>query len=348
MSSGGEVSEQARREHGSTRRGFVAGLAAGGAAHFVGGSLLGARSALAQVPKPCAPAPPGIRTSAVAVAPRGGTVWTADVAGTTITSHRRADLLRGRSIDVGGAPAGIAISPDGEQALVTTAFYDRPGLTLVDLRSGQVDRLDVGPDPGAIAFAANGRSAYVVGGGREGTLTRVDPGSGRVHDAIALGAHPRGLALHPDGRHALVALTGEAAVAVVSLRSGRVTRRIATAPFPAQLAISPDDKRAFVTHSGFGETRVTPLDLVRWRARTPVATGLDPAGVAFAASGALVVVANSGAGTVTVLDARTGRRRRGVRLGGAPRFVAVVGRRGIVVDGRTGQLTAIRLPMVAA
>jgi phospholipase C len=331
---------------GATRRGFVAGLAAGGAASVIGGPLL-ARKALAAGTKPCAPTPPGIRTSAVAVAPGGRTVWTADAAATTITAHRRADLLRGRSIDVRGAPLGIAISPHGHEALVTTAFYDRPGLAIVDLLSGQVDHLDVGPEPCAVAYAAHGRSAYVSGGGRDGTLTRVEPRGGRVHRAVALGRHARGLALHPDGKHALVALNGDASVAVVSLKHGRVTRRIKTPPFPAQVAISPDGKHALVTHNGFHNRRVTPLDLVHWRARKPVTTGLDPAGVAFDAAGRVAVVANTGAGTVSVLDARTGRRRRRVKVGGAPRFVAVVGRRGIVADGHSGQLTSIRLPMVA-
>ncbi|MCW3015631.1 MAG: hypothetical protein JWO02_2723 [Solirubrobacterales bacterium] len=326
----------------STRRGFVAGLAAGGVAHAVGGSLL-AGVARADTPKPCAPTPPGIRTVAIAATPDGRTIWTADGAATTITAHRRTTLRRGRSIDVGGAPVGIAIAPDGRRALVTTAFYDEPRLALVDLRSGQVEHLDVGPEPYAVVFTASGRRAYVSGGGPDGTLTRVDPDTGRVHPPVAIGAHARGLALHPDGQHALVALNGEAAVAVVPLRGVRTVRHVATSPFPAQLAISPDGARALVTHNGFGARRVTPLDLVHWRARKPVTTGLDPAGVGYSRSGAVALVANAGAGTVSVLDGHTGRHRRRVRPGGAPRCVAVAAGRGVVADGRTGQLTAIRL-----
>ncbi|MCW2999781.1 MAG: beta-propeller repeat protein [Solirubrobacterales bacterium] len=328
--------------HASTRRGFVAGMAAGGVAVVAGRSLPGAVAQAASV-KPCEPTPPGVRTTAIAATRDGRTFWTADAAATTITAHRRDDLRRGRSIDVGGAPVDIAIAPDGRRALVTTASYDNPGLVLVDLRTGHVDHLDVGPEPYAVAFTASGRSAYVSGGGREGTLTRVDPRTGRVHAPVPVGAHARGLALHPDGKHALVALNGEAAVAVVALRKGRIVRRIATPLFPAQLAVSPDGRRALVTHNGFGDRRVTPLDLVAWRARRPIATGLDPAGVAFGRSGTLALVANAGAGTVCVLDARTGRRRRRVTTGGTPRHVVISGRQGIVADGHTGRLTAVRL-----
>lgn len=336
---GGGVQADATGQ-GTTRRGFVAGLTVGAVAH-VGTPLLGG-VAHAGVAESCEPAPPGVRVGALAVSPGGRTIWTADTGGRTITAYRRTDLRRSRAIDVHGAPVDLAIRPDGHLALVTTAFYDHPGLAIVDLRSGDVDVVDVAAEPGALALSADGRRAYVVGGGPDGTLTRVDAGNGKVHAAIPVGAHPRGVALHPDGRHALVALTGEAAVAVVDLRRKRVTR-IRTAAFPSQLAISADGLRALVTHSGYGADRVTPLDLEDWRARKAVRTGLHPAGVDFNRSGTLALVACAGDGTVTVLDGRTGRRRRRLHPGGTPRVVAAIGRRGIVADGTTGRLTALRL-----
>src|SRR5436190_1963598 len=86
----------------------------------------------------------------------------------------------------------------------------------------------------ALAIAPGGRAAYVSGGGADGTLTAVDPFTAHVHDPIAVGRHPRGLALAPDGARALVALNGEGAVLVVALADGRVQRRIDTHAFPAQ------------------------------------------------------------------------------------------------------------------
>jgi DNA-binding beta-propeller fold protein YncE len=325
---------------GRTRRSFLGGVAAAGAAHTFAGPLVTASATANE--KPCTPAPPGIRTAAIAVTPDRRTVWTADTGATTITAHRIRDLVRRRSIDVGGTPLGIAISSDGDLALVTTA-YAHEGLAIVDLRTGQVDHVDVGPDPYAVAFAPNGRSAYVSGGGREGTLTRVDPRSGRVHAPVAVGEHPRGVALHPDGKRALVALNGDAAIAVLSLARGRVLRRIATRPFPYLLAIAPDGRRALASHNGFGDRIVTPIDLVGRHARRPVTVGTDPAGVAFSDSGALALVAATGSRTVTLLDGRTWRRRRTVRPAGVPRSVAIAAGRAIVADGGTGRLTAIRL-----
>ncbi|MDX6665706.1 MAG: hypothetical protein QOG68_1912 [Solirubrobacteraceae bacterium] len=327
---------------GHTRRAFVAAGAAGAATHVAGASLL-TGTALAASPRKCAPTGPGVPTNAIAVTPEGRTLWTADAAGTTITAHNRRDLVRGHAIDVGGAPAGIAISRDGRTAMVTTAFYDRPGLTVVDLRSHQVNRLDVGAEPYAVAFTPDGHSAYVTGSGSHGTLTRVDRRSGHVHPAIAIGRHPRGLAITPDGAHALVALNGDSAVAVVALATGRITRRVATAPFPYLLAVSPNGLRGFVTHNGYRSRAGTLLNLHTWRAHEGVRTGLDPSGVAFDGSGRLVMVADTGSGTVTLLDAHSGRRRRRLAPGGAPRAVAVAGGRGYVADAHSGRLTAVRL-----
>jgi len=333
----------------TTRRAFV-GLAAGTA----GAVAMRPGSVTAQ-PRECTPTPPGIATGAIAVTPDGRTIWTTDTHATTITAHRRSDLLRGRSIDVGGAPVGIAIAPDGRLALVTTAAYDRPGLAIVDLLTGEVDRLDVGAAPRAVVFAPNGRSAYVAGGGREGTLTRVELRSGHVHAPIAVGADPHGLAVLPDGKHALVALNGAGAVALVTLtgkhqvggsENGRVrnpgVRRIATAPFPHELALSRDGTRALVTHNGFADRRLSRIDVERRRVTRRLTVGSDPSGVAFSRAGH-AVVACTGTGSVTVFAAR----RRTVKVGGAPRALAIAGTTALVADTRSGALHRVRLGATA-
>lgn len=323
---------------GATRRAFIGGAAALGAAQVVAGPL----AATAAGDKTCEPDPPGIPTGAIAVTPDGRTVLTANTAWSSITAHRVRGLRRGRSLDVGGAPVDIAIAPDGGIALVTTAAYDRPGLAVVALDTRQVERLAVGPAPYGIAFAPKGRAAYVSGGGRAGTLTRVDLASGRVDTSIGLGAHPRGVAVTSDGKHALVALNGAAQIAVVDLKRGRVVRRIRTAAFPNHIAVSGDGERALVSHNGFGARSATLVELTGKRRRHKVAVGEDPSGVAFSASGRTAVV-TSASGSVTVLDGRTGRRRRRIRRSGTPRSVAVAGSRAIVADGRSGRLAAIRL-----
>lgn len=340
----------------STRRAFLGGAAAAGAAHTAAGPLLASGKPGRKI---CAPVPPGVATSAIAVA--GATVWTADAAAGTITSHRGRKLARRRSIDVGGPPVDIAISPDGRRALVATSSRDASGLAVVDLRSGAVTRLDVGPEPCGVAFSPDGRSAFVTGGGAEGTLRRVVPASGTVGPALALGAHPRAIALLGDGGRALVALNGDSAVALVDLPGRRVLRRIRTAPFPRELAVSADGERALVTHNGFEERTVTLLAVTApdERPGTPpiahtpgrsslgrgrrVEVGLDPGGAAFAPRGSTALVSATGSGSVVLLDARSGRKRRTIKLGGAPRAVALAANTAFVADAVSGAVKAIRV-----
>lgn len=276
-------------------------------------------------------------------------MWTTDIRATTITPHNVRTLHRGTPVDVGGAPVAVAITATakGAVALVTTAVYDRPGLSIVDLTDLGVDRLDVAGDPGTLAATADGRTAWIVGRGAAGTLVEVSPASGRVGRPIRLGSDPLGIALDPHGAFALVALNGEAAVALVDLARGRVTARIPTAAYPAQLALSPDGRRALVTHNGFGARTVSLLDVHRHRVTRRIAVGADPAGVAFSRSGRTAVVTCAGAGTATVLDGRTGVRRRRTSTGGSPRAVVVCGSRGLVADAHTGRLTALKLGISA-
>ncbi len=291
----------------------------------------------------CLPDPEGIATGPIAAEPGGRTVWSTDVASTTITSHRTRDFKRRRSIDVGGAPVAITISPKGRLALVTTASHDRPGVAVVDLKSGEVNHVKVGREPSGVAFAPDGQSAWVTGGGRDGTLTRVKPKSGRVGERIEVGAHPRGVAVLPGGKRALVALNGAAAVALVDLKRGRVRRRIRTAPFPRDVAVSPDGKRALVTHNGFGARKVTAIDIARARVTRRVVVGKDPAGVVFSRKGSRALISAAGSAWAIVIDAKTGKRRRRVKLGGLPRAVAVVGTKGVVADARSGRLRGVGL-----
>lgn len=315
-------------------------MAAAGAAHVVTGAALGA--AAKSRGRTCDPSGPGVATAGLAVSPDARAIWTSNTRRTTITRHGR-DLKRGKSIDVGGAPRAIAIGPDGRQAVVTTAFYDRPGIGIVDLARGRVERVDAGAEPCAVAFDTEGERAYLTDGGTEGTLSELDVKRGRVHRSVAVGRHPRGLAVTPDGELALVAVNGGASVVLVALDRLRVVDRIKTLPYPRDIAISPNGKRAFVTHNGFGAHQVTVLDLQKRREVRRSAVGPAPSGIAFNVSGSRALVALSESGKAAVLDGRSARRLRVTQVGGSPAFVGVARNKAFVADRSSGRLAQVRL-----
>lgn len=325
---------------GATRRGVLRAGAAVALTQALPAAWPGGTAAAhAADAKHCAPRPPGVRRMALALSPDGRTLWTADTGRTTISAYRTRDLSPRGHVDVGDAPLDVALSPTGLRALVTTGFYDRPGLAVVDLAAGRVaSRVPVGRGAYAVGYAPDG-TAYVAGGGSAGRLLRVDPRHGRFTGEVALGADPRGLAFTPHGRYALVALNGAAEVAVVDLERLAVVGRIPTAPFPYLLAVAPHGGQAYVSHNAFGARHVSVLDVLDGRTTRRLAVGPDPAGLACAGPHALAV-AERGAGTVSLYDPRSGRRRRRVAVGGWPRAIVARGRRAYVADEQTGRLGA--------
>lgn len=328
------------RPSGTTRRAFVA--AAGATAAGLAWTELLSEQADART-TPCAATTPGIRRSALALTRDGRTLWTADTGATTISAFRTRDLAHRHTIDVGDAPRSLALAPNGRTALVSTGFYDGPGLAIVDLVARRVARrADVGPAAGRLAFASDGNVAYLAAGTGDGRLLRLDPRTGAIEAAVAIGRDPRGLALTRDGRHALVALNGDAAVAVVDLASHRVTRRIITRPFPYAIVAAPRGDRVYASHAGFGDRTISVLDLGASRTVRTLAAGPDPAGLVFAGPHTLLV-AERGAGRVALLDPRSGRRRGALTTGGFPRAVVVRGRRAYVLDEQSGRIAVGRV-----
>jgi len=156
-------------------------------------------------------------------------------------------------------PSGLAISDDGKRIYVCGNLSNR--LIEIDLESSKVLRtLDVGVAPydvklrGKQAIVSNwgGRRPTpndVVGPAGKGTRVRVDPvrfianeGSVSLIDLetaqteeILVGLHPSGLAISPDGRHAICANAASDYLSVIDLQSRTVSEKIWTKKNPSEL-----------------------------------------------------------------------------------------------------------------
>jgi DNA-binding beta-propeller fold protein YncE len=316
----------------STRRAFLGGAVATAAVPVLVRSQ-GAAAASAPEVKPRTL----LRGRALAVTPRRDKVVVAHDRRRTIAIHSgRATQV----VDVGGQPVEVAIAPDGTLAAVTTGFWDKPGVAMVDLASGALrTRIDVGPAPSHVAFAAAGRSLLVSGGEQEGRVYVVDVARLAVVAQAQVGIVARGLAVTPDGRSAWLALNGEDRVVRVSARTGRIERSRRTPPLPDRVAISPDGRRLLVSHGGRDARDVSEIVLSSGRLIRHAA-GRLPSGVAWSPGGARLV-ALGGTGEVVAIG-RTGRRTVH-RVGGAPRGLAVSGERAWTVDALTGTVAKVRL-----
>jgi DNA-binding beta-propeller fold protein YncE len=315
-----------------TRRGFLAGALAGAGVP----ALAGARAEAA--PSVQAKQRIVMRGRAIAVAPKGNRVVVAHDRRRTIgivTAGRKGASV----VDVGGQPVEVAVSPDGRTAAVTTAFWDDPGLALVDLASGRLrDRVKVGPAPFGVAFTRDGKHVVVSGGEQEGTVHVVETRRFSVVEQAPIGLVPRGIALPRAGSRAWIALNGDDRVVRVDLRTGRVRRTVKTPALPDRVAASPDGKRLLVSHGGPDSAHVSEIVIATGKVRRHL-VGPQPSGVAWTPEGHRLVTLG-GANRIVRIGAA---RRRAVRpVGAAPRGLAVAGKRAWTVSALTGNVTKVR------
>jgi DNA-binding beta-propeller fold protein YncE len=315
----------------TSRRQLLGGAAATGA-----GLLLPvgeAASETAQAPGVVAASPEVVRRGrAIATDPRGRVLLAAHARRRTvaITDRRR---HRTRLIELRGQPLEVAVSPDGRLGAVTTAYWEEPGLVLLDLPGGNIRaRIDAGPAPFAVAFSRGGRHVLVSGGEQEGTLRVVDIAAARVVGTTGLGRVPRGVAI--GRRFAWVALQGDALALGVDPRTGRIGRRVATPPYPHAVAESPDGRRLLVGHrSGASE-----IKLPHGRPRS-LASGAHPSAVAYTRRGTRLIALGD---STEVLAIPVRRRRRRHRVQPGPRGLALGGPHAFTVSALTGSVSRFR------
>lgn len=308
----------------TTRRTLLAGAAAG--------SVLRVGPALAD--EPIAPnraaQKPVLRGRAIAVTAFGRRVVVAHERRRTISIVSAGQT---QIVDVGGQPLEVAVS--GRLAAVTTAFWDEPGLALVDLHKGTVlRRIAVGPAPSHVAFTPDGTRLIVTGGEQEGTAHVLDARTFKVLARTNIGTVPRGIAAMADT--AWVAENGARYVFSIDTRTGRVRRKIRVPWLPDRVALSPDGKRLLVSHGGTHSARVSVVNLHTGRVVRHDA-GRLPSGVAWTRRGR-ALVALGGAGAIVVLG-----QHRSHPVGGAPRGLVVAGGRAWTVDALTGRVAKVRV-----
>ncbi|MGH9297692.1 MAG: PKD domain-containing protein, partial [Acidimicrobiales bacterium] len=239
-------------------------------------STLGAPASEATIPLPA-----GYTPAAIAVTPDGQDAYVVGAAPTasslqpalwqvTLTGKTPGTIARTVDLPSGSSPTGLALTPNGLEALVT----DYSGGTVIPVN------------------LSNGHVGTPIGVG-------LTPGSG---------SNPMGIGVSPNGKDAFVADSGDGSLSEISLSNNHVSV-VPLEPgawSPQNLAVSPDGSTVWVTEenstapgsSGF----VVPVSLPSLSVEPPVTVGLAPNGVAISPDGSTVYVANetdAAAGTNT-------------------------------------------------
>jgi YVTN family beta-propeller protein/VCBS repeat-containing protein len=265
------------------------------------------------------------------------------------------------TITVGDGPVGVAVSPDGATAYVTTFGDDE--VSVIDTATNTViDTITVGDGPVHVAVSPNGDTVYVtnftagtvsvidtdtnavttilVGNGVAPEGVAISPDGTSVYVAnriagtvsvidtttnmigtITVGDSPARVTVSPDGETVYVVNIGDNTVSVIDTDTNMVTATIPVGVGPFGVAVSPDSATAYVTNASFNTVSV--IDTATHTVTATIPVGFAPEGVAVSPDGARVYVANQFGGTVSVIDTATNTVTATIAVGDNPRGVAV-------------------------
>jgi YVTN family beta-propeller protein len=140
------------------------------------------------------------------------------------------------TIPVGSGPSGVAFTPDGSTAYVTT--YGSNTVSVITVASRTVtSTIPVGTHPVGVAFTPDGSTAYVTNSGSN-TVSVISVASGTVTSTIPVGPEPYRVAFTPDGSTAYVTNAGSNTVSVIDVNSTPPVFTADTPPTKATMRVA--------------------------------------------------------------------------------------------------------------
>ena len=150
-------------------------------------------------------------------------------------------------VPVGERPLEVGGPPDGGVVYVTKD--EETTLAVIDTATESVTGIDLGAGQAAMAFAPDGRRAYVALH-RSDAVAVLDLPGGTVSARIPVGDEPFGVAGSQDGTRVYVANSSSDTVSVIDTATAAVVDTIVVPGRPRALAVSPDGGRVYVAAAG--------------------------------------------------------------------------------------------------
>ena len=236
------------------------------------------------------------------------------------------------------------------------ASQDDGSISLIDLASGAINRLEDGGELHGAAVSPDGRWGVVTDYGRRrrseyparvfdgNTLLVIDMAQRRIARRIVVGEH-RGVhdvAFVPGSpSRVVVTAQGNREIIVVELETGAVVTAVDTrGEGTHSLAIGADGRTVYTSNEE--EHTVSRIDIAVGALSGHVAIGGNPLGLAVTADGTELWV-GSRDGALRIFDARTGIQRATLERMGFNDDLAFTpdGKRAVVLDARGGTLRLI-------
>jgi len=217
----------------------------------------------------------------------------------------------GRSLELGGLPMNIAISPNQKWMAVTNNGQGMHSLQLIDAQKGTLVHNTLMPAGWlGLSFAADNKTLYVSGGNQNAILRyTVDNNQLKIKDTISMGQpwpvkiSPTGLCLD-NQRNLLYVVTKENnSLYVIDTRTKAVVQRDSLGKELYTCVLSPNRKELYITHWGGNELIVWNTDTRKVAKR--IAVGDSPNDVVVSKNGQFAYVACSDDNAVSVVDLKS-------------------------------------------
>ena len=157
-----------------------------------------------------------------------------------------------------------------------------------------------------LALSPDAKVLY-VSSWESGTVSRLEATTGKIAlQSPKVGAHPRGLTLHPGGRLLYVALTGGSHVIALDADTLKEDHRIRTAGLPRHLALTRDGSRLYVSCIGGSVLQV--IDTASRKVIRTVHLGAGPRTLAVSRDERFVYVAAYAGHGLTLVDTSTWKK----------------------------------------
>jgi len=241
----------------------------------------------------------------------------------------------GQSLEFGGRPVDLVLSPDGK----TLYVKDNRGLVVIDAATWQIEQ--------ELRFISGGSSVHGIVMTRDGSRIYATAAQDAIWEArvtsggkLELGQKlslpgpggegspaPAGLTLSPDEETAYVCLSRNNSLGVVSIDSAKLVQEIPVGVAPYDVVLTGNGKKAFVSNWGGRRPRqgektamssgtdtlvdehgvaasgtVSFVDLDQGVECFQIVTGLHPSDLELSADQRTLYVANANSDTVSVID----------------------------------------------
>ncbi|WP_018332173.1 serine/threonine-protein kinase [Actinomycetospora chiangmaiensis] len=229
---------------------------------------------------------------------------------------------------------GEADFAPGQQGAPPVPGASRPvAANSVDVPS-VAQTVQVGPTPGYMEVAPNGRFAYIADR-QAGAVTVFDTTRNAATGTIPVPeGGPQFVSFAPDGARAYVSVTNQDfsvnEVAVVDTRTAGVIARIPTGKRPFALHVSPDGSRVWVPNHD--SSSITVIDTATDAVVNTIVVAANPHWVAFSPDGTRLYAANHESNLLTTIDTATGRVLGTVPVGKSPHSIVRVPNRPLLLN----------------